>query len=155
MEQKIRYYAGQEIEISYDPRRCIHAAECLRGLPAVFDNDRRPWINPAGALPNAIAEVIGRCPSGALHYQRLDGAPGEEPDDPATITPTLNGPFYVRGLVQLRGPDGAVIEDTRMALCRCGASGNKPFCDNSHRRIGFVAPGDVTAREDLVEAPGA
>lgn len=139
MEQKIRYYAGQEIEISYDAGRCIHAAECLRGLPEVFDTARRPWIQPAGALPNEIAAVIDRCPSGALHYKRLDGGVAEEPDDPAAIVPTRNGPLYVRGLVQLLGADGTVLtEDTRMALCRCGASGNKPFCDNSHRKVGFT-----------------
>lgn len=146
--EKIRYYAGQEIEISYDANRCIHATECLRGLPAVFDSARRPWIQPAGALPNVIAEVIERCPSGALHYRRLDGGPAEEPDDPTTITARRNGPLYVRGAIQLHGTDGTVlIEDTRMALCRCGASGNKPFCDNSHRRVGFKDP-EVTAEAE-------
>jgi uncharacterized Fe-S cluster protein YjdI/CDGSH-type Zn-finger protein len=154
MEQKIRCYAGQEIEISYDVRRCIHAAECLRGLPEVFDNARRPWIEPAGALPNEIAAVIERCPSGALHYKRLDGGLAEAPDDPATIVPTRNGPLYVRGLVQLRGADGAVlIEDTRMTLCRCGASRNKPFCDNSHHKAGFTD--DVGLTEARGGANGA
>ncbi|HLS47662.1 MAG TPA: (4Fe-4S)-binding protein [Gemmatimonadales bacterium] len=134
-----RYYAAQEIEITWDPLRCIHAAECVRGLPEVFDHTRRPWIRPAGALPNEIAAVIERCPSGALHYQRLDGGMPEEPDDPMTITAVRNGPLYVRGLVQLRGVDGSVLTDeSRMALCRCGASANKPFCDNSHRRVGFA-----------------
>jgi uncharacterized Fe-S cluster protein YjdI/CDGSH-type Zn-finger protein len=134
----IRYYAGQEIEITYDTLRCIHAAECVRGLPEVFDHTRRPWVDPAGALPNAVAAVIERCPSGALHYARLDGGVAEEPADPTEIMAVRNGPLFIRGLVQLRGVDGGVlIEDTRMALCRCGASANKPFCDNSHRRIAF------------------
>jgi CDGSH-type Zn-finger protein len=42
--------------------------------------------------------------------------------------------------VRIVDADGRLIrEDTRVALCRCGASGNKPFCDGSHRRIGFQA----------------
>ena len=46
----------------------------------------------------------------------------------------------VRGQVRIVDPNGGLIrEDTRVALCRCGASGNKPFCDGSHRRIGFQA----------------
>ncbi|MBX7252926.1 MAG: CDGSH iron-sulfur domain-containing protein [Candidatus Promineofilum sp.] len=44
----------------------------------------------------------------------------------------------MRGSLRLVGlRDELIREDTRAALCRCGASGNKPFCDGSHRRIGF------------------
>jgi CDGSH-type Zn-finger protein len=71
------------------------------------------------------------------------------------ITPIEDGPLLVSGLTDLRGPDGPLDAPPEYALCRCGASGNKPFCDNSHRRIGFIAPNNVTATEDLVEAPGA
>jgi uncharacterized Fe-S cluster protein YjdI len=39
-----RVYANDQIEVIWEPRFCIHAAECLRGLPAVFDSRRRPWI---------------------------------------------------------------------------------------------------------------
>jgi CDGSH-type Zn-finger protein len=61
-----------------------------------------------------------------------------------TIVPMPAGPLYVRGRVQLRSADGSVIvEDTRLALCRCGKSHNKPFCDNSHRGVGFDDPGAV------------
>jgi CDGSH-type Zn-finger protein len=87
----------------------MHAAECLRGLPAVFGNRRRPWIIVGNGSPGEIGEVIQRCPTGALHFRRLDGGP-QEP---------------------------VVRQDTRVALCRCGASANKPFCDGSHRRVGF------------------
>jgi uncharacterized Fe-S cluster protein YjdI/CDGSH-type Zn-finger protein len=154
MKPKIRYYAGQDIEITWDPRRCIHTAECIHSLPEVFDTERRPWIDPAGALPNEIAAVIDRCPSGALHYARLDGGPVEEPADPTTIVPTRNGPLFVRGRVQVLRADGTLlVEDTRMALCRCGASGNKPFCDNSQRRIGFTD--DAPLAEVCVESDGA
>jgi uncharacterized Fe-S cluster protein YjdI len=39
-----RTYANDRIEVTWEPAFCIHVAECLRGLPAVFDNQRRPWI---------------------------------------------------------------------------------------------------------------
>jgi len=61
-----RVYANDRIEVTWEPAFCIHAAECLRGLPAV---------------------------------------------------------------------------DTRAALCRCGASANKPFCGGSHRKVGFRSTG--------------
>jgi uncharacterized Fe-S cluster protein YjdI len=137
MNDAIRHYADGRIDIGYDMRRCIHAAECVRGLPAVFDAARRPWILPSAASPDAIAAVIAKCPSGALHYTRRDGGAAEMPSEPTAITPIPNGPLYVRGRVQVQSPDGNVIEDTRMALCRCGESHNKPFCDGTHKKIGF------------------
>lgn len=140
MEQKdhLRHYTSEAIDISYDVDRCIHAAECVRGLPAVFDTNRRPWILPTAADADAIAAVVERCPSGALHYTRRDGGAPEVPDAQTTITPVPGGPLYVRGLIQLRVSDGSLlVEDTRAALCRCGQSGNKPFCDNSHIGTGF------------------
>ncbi|HET9905669.1 MAG TPA: CDGSH iron-sulfur domain-containing protein, partial [Anaerolineales bacterium] len=55
-----------------------------------------------------------------------------------TINPRLNGPLYVRGHMRIMGSGGSLIrEDTRVALCRCGHSENKPFCDGSHRKVGF------------------
>lgn len=51
-----------------------------------------------------------------------------------------NGPLYVRGPVRPAGPEGTVLTETRVALCRCGATSNPPLCDNSHRAIGFRAP---------------
>ena len=141
---KIRHYADDDIDISYDVRRCIHAAECIRGLPAVFDSGRRPWIMPSAASVAEIANVIAKCPSGALHFKRRDGGPSEAPELPTTIVPTPGGPLYVRGLVHLRSADGSsAFEDVRMALCRCGQSRNKPFCDNSHFAAGFDDTGAV------------
>ena len=49
-----------------------------------------------------------------------------------------NGPYVVSGSVNLMAPDGRVIEhDEKMALCRCGQSNNKPFCDGTHASIDF------------------
>ena len=144
MSDTVRLYAGKDIDISYDAGRCIHAAECVSGLPAVFDNDRRPWIQPNGASADAIAELIAKCPSGALHFTRHDGGNGEAPAEHTSITVTPGGPLYVRGLVQLQSADGTeILADTRLALCRCGQSHNKPFCDNSHLGIAFDDVGAV------------
>jgi|EndMetStandDraft_3_1072993.scaffolds.fasta_scaffold45273_3 CDGSH-type Zn-finger protein/uncharacterized Fe-S cluster protein YjdI len=143
----VRHYTDERIDVSYDATRCIHAAECVHGLPSVFDTARRPWILPSGAGADAIVAVVARCPTGALHATRLDGGGAAAEEVPAenSIVPQANGPLYVRGQLQLRTPEGGVmLDDVRIALCRCGQSRNKPFCDNSHRDAGFVDPGAIT-----------
>src|SRR5262245_14863088 len=100
MSNTIRHYTDDKIDISYDARRCIHAAECVHGLPVVFDTGRRPWILPNAANSDAIAAVITKCPTGALHYTRRDGG-AETPSEEASIVPMRDGPLYVRGCVQL------------------------------------------------------
>lgn len=133
MPDKMYTYESDDISITYDLNRCIHAAECVKGLPRVFDPDRRPWIDPDEAEAGAIAEVIHRCPTGALHYQRKDGGAEEPMPSKNTITIDPDGPLYVRGDVKITtADDETVLEDTRVALCRCGLSDHKPFCDNSH-----------------------
>ena len=137
-----RIYRSQSIAVHWNPRLCIHSARCVMGLPDVFQPGQRPWVKVEAASAEEIAAVIRRCPTGALHYERLDGGSTEEPDATLTITPQRNGPLYVRGRARIAGPGGETVrEDTRMALCRCGNSANKPFCDGSHRRVGFTAPG--------------
>jgi CDGSH-type Zn-finger protein/uncharacterized Fe-S cluster protein YjdI len=141
-------YTGAAVHVTFDGPRCIHAAECVRGLPAVFDRNRRPWILPDGAAAEELVAVIERCPTGALHYERVDGGPAETPDAANTIRIRADGPYYVRGKLRVVTADGAlVIEDTRLALCRCGHSAHKPFCDNAHLAAGFRDGGQVAPAE--------
>jgi CDGSH-type Zn-finger protein/uncharacterized Fe-S cluster protein YjdI len=135
-----RRYAGEEVVVTYDAKRCIHAAECVRGLRSVFDPDRRPWVDPSAEPPARVAEVVMRCPTGALHFERLDG--GAEEPTPARnmVTVAPDGPLHLRGNLEIETPE-RVVHDTRATLCRCGASANKPFCDGSHRDIGFSHDG--------------
>ncbi len=58
-----------------------------------------------------------------------------------TIRPTKSGPLIIEGPVDLFDTEGNQIELSRprLALCRCGASSNKPFCDGTHSKIGFDA----------------
>ena len=142
MASKVLRYEGEEIVINYDAGRCIHAGECVEGLRAVFDPQRKPWVDPDGARPNRVATVIHRCPSGALTYDRSDGEPNESAPDENTILIEEDGPFYVTGNIEIKSADGTLVSrETRVALCRCGLSSNKPFCDNSHRDADFSDEG--------------
>ena len=62
--------------------------------------------------------------------------------DPALITPYRDGPLLVRGPFRLADQDGREIEIGRetIALCRCGRSRTKPFCDGTHKLAGWRAP---------------
>ncbi len=137
-------YRSDDINVTFDLERCIHAEECIRGLPEVFDFEKRPWIQPDKAAPKNVAEVIMRCPTGALHFERKDGGDPESVPAVNLISIAKDGPLYLRGDIEIKEYDGTIVaEDTRVALCRCGASQNKPFCDNSHRNSGFRDEGTL------------
>ena len=129
-----REYVGDGIAVQWYAARCIHSANCVRALPHVFDPRRRPWVELAGAAADEVQRAVLRCPSGALHFTRLDGGAPESPEVPTTVTPMAFGPLYLRGDVEVRDPAGGTIRhDTRMALCRCAKSRHAPFCDNGCR----------------------
>jgi uncharacterized Fe-S cluster protein YjdI len=132
-----REYNGNGIRVLWYADRCIHAGECIRALPQVFDFRSRPWIRIQRASADAVADAVLRCPTGALHFERSDGG---TPDGitPGNLTIELvpGGPYFVRGEVEVREEDGTLVRrDSRIALCRCGKSRRLPFCDNSHRAI--------------------
>jgi uncharacterized Fe-S cluster protein YjdI/CDGSH-type Zn-finger protein len=134
-------YRGRDIEVSFDLDLCIHVGECLRAIPEVFELNRRPWVLPDATEADRVAEAVRLCPSGALQYRRLDGGEPEAAPAVTTVTPMRNGPLLVRGQIEVRRPDGSTEVLPRATLCRCGLSESKPFCDNSHLRAHFQAPG--------------
>lgn len=138
MKTKVLKYEGKEISVHYDVVRCIHAAECVHGLPEVFDPKRKPWITPDAATSEKVLHVVSACPTGAL---RVSGATSATASENATrIEP--NGPLYTAGDIEVKTPDGeSLLKDTRIALCRCGASENKPLCDGAHVKVGFTDGG--------------
>jgi uncharacterized Fe-S cluster protein YjdI len=134
----LKQYEGDGIEVHWEPKLCIHVSNCVRSLPHAFNPDARPWVNVEAASADDIAAAIETCPTGALSYVRTDGAPQETPASPTEVQPLPNGPLFVRGDVQMIDPEGNVTRRaTRVALCRCGQSSNKPYCDLSHRAAGF------------------
>lgn len=131
-------YRSEGITVSFDVGRCIHSKECIHSLPEVFDVEKRPWIRPDNSDPETVAEVVTRCPTGALQFVRKDGGEEEPVPEENIIAVAKDGPLYIRGDVALKEHDGSkFLEDTRVALCRCGESRNKPFCDNTHKNSGF------------------
>jgi uncharacterized Fe-S cluster protein YjdI/CDGSH-type Zn-finger protein len=149
-----RVYKNDRIEVSWNSERCIHTARCLMAAPEVFDTRRRPWVDINAAPADLIAQACDQCPTGALTYRRLDAdQPAEATETEITVWP--GGPLIVQGLVRVQLPDGRVLaEERRLALCRCGGSQNQPFCDNTHRRIGFRGnPRVILEHRDQAEAP--
>ncbi|MDY0810835.1 (4Fe-4S)-binding protein [Kitasatospora purpeofusca] len=125
-----RAYRGDGITVSFDARLCRHAAECVHGLPAVFDTARRPWIMPDAAEPGVIAEVVRRCPTGALAYRLADGG-AELPERPTAVRRAADGRLLVRGELRVTDASGEVRETPRAMLCGCGRSAEPPYCDRS------------------------
>jgi len=135
----MKEYSNGEIRVFWDPEKCIHAGECIRGLPKVFDRKSTPWINMQGASSDEIKRVIDRCPSGALTYESVGKAADHGDSEPiAGIRVTKNGPLLVEGECILYSHDGQELKQKgTYALCRCGGSKKKPFCDGTHQKIGF------------------
>jgi uncharacterized Fe-S cluster protein YjdI/CDGSH-type Zn-finger protein len=136
--ERVIRYTGEKIIVKFHVDRCTHVAECLMGLPDVFDTHKRPWIRPDEARADEVAEVVMRCPTGALHFQRKDGGPEEAPARTNALVIEENGPIYAKGDVEVRSSEGEVIlRDTRLAFCRCGASKHMPLCDNRHSLVDY------------------
>ncbi len=136
-------YKNDDIIVTWDSEVCIHSAECINNLNTVFDVKSKPWINVDSENPDKIAAAIKKCPSGALAYQlkRSSKTQTQEqiPGSSLKISLSNNGPYLVKGDVLLVDADGNRIETrTTFALCRCGASKNKPFCDGSHKKVEFT-----------------
>jgi uncharacterized Fe-S cluster protein YjdI len=134
-----KLYRGTAVDVSFDGARCRHAAECLRGLPAVFDVGRRPWILPDDADPDHVVDVVARCPTGALRTHPKSSK-AEQPVTPTEVDALPAGPVLLRGDLHVTGPD-VDEHETRAALCSCGSTGNVPYCDGSGTCADWPHPG--------------
>jgi CDGSH-type Zn-finger protein len=132
-------WEGDGVVLYDDLSLCTHAGFCTNLRTTVWT------LAEEAGDPDAAEEftaMVHRCPSGRLAF-----APEDDPD--ALVEPDLepsigvepDASYWVRGGIPVISEDGAAYEvRNRQTLCRCGRSGNKPFCDGSHRAVGFVEP---------------
>jgi hypothetical protein len=90
------------------------------------------------AARERLQEMVELCPSGRLSHAPSDDAQAVEPAYEPSVAVIRDGPLWIRGGVPVESSDGTTYEvRNRMTLCRCGHSSNKPFCDGTHKDIGF------------------
>ena len=137
-------YSNGEVTVVWKPNVCIHSTLCWKGLISVFNPKEKPWIKMDGATTERIIEQVRKCPSGALSYYLNNQEPAAENKVVAEsanimkVEVTPNGPYIIKTQCLIVHSDGR--EETKtgsVALCRCGQSANKPYCDGNHRRTGF------------------
>jgi CDGSH-type Zn-finger protein len=139
-QEQARNFDGPALTLSDAQNLCAFARFC--------DPGGKIWSlvrasNDPKARDLAIREAM-YCPSGRLVLHDKKAHKEIEPDLPPSIgeveDPALGcrGPLWVRGGISIESQDGETYEKrNRVTLCRCGASGNKPFCDGSHASIEF------------------
>lgn len=149
-------FPGEKVDVVWDGRLCIHIGECGQAKGDLFVGGRKPWCQPDLVSPGEVKGVVERCPSGALYYEVKDGGETEKADAENTLIVVYNGPYYVRGDLEIEGAaDDMPGVKYRAALCRCGLSKNKPYCDNTHEAGKFQDYGAVGEQgEELVESGG-
>ena len=67
--KRLQVYETPGITVTFDPNVCIHSGMCVRGLPMVFDVNRKHWVRPDLAPADQVAAQVARCPSGALQFR--------------------------------------------------------------------------------------
>lgn len=148
MDKNDREYTNGEITVYWRPKKCIHATTCYTQLNEVFNPRKRPWVDMSGAPSERIIEIVNKCPTDALTFQwNKDIGTGQEvtkkdlvidPVKPVEIQIMKDGPVVVTGKIKLTDNTGKEYKTYSItSFCRCGASNNMPFCDGSHRKIGF------------------
>lgn len=148
-------YPGKTAKVTWAGDICIHIGECGRASGDLFIGGRQPWCQPDLASDDEVEEVVERCPTGALSAEFADGSHVETAPPANTIAVSYNGPLFVRGTLEIDGAPADVPGlKFRAALCRCGASKNKPFCDDSHEEAGFRDYGAVGETGKTLDALG-
>ncbi len=142
MYSKGRKYKNKDITVFWRPSECIHATYCYRELLKVFNPSKRPWINMNGAPTEDIIRIVEKCPTEALTYkwnkdiEKEQNVTGDHQDteQKTEVKVLKDGPLIIKGNFKIIGPDGKEMKQMKVAsICTCGRSGNKPFCDGTHK----------------------
>ena len=141
MEKEIvKEYTNGELTIEWKPKLCIHAAECVKALPEVYNPKEKPWLKIENATSEELKNQIKKCPSGALNYY-VNGEKDLKLKSTSPYTKvevSENGPLLLFGKLIVLDKEGNKTEkENTTAFCRCGESKNKPYCDGAHLKSGF------------------
>jgi CDGSH-type Zn-finger protein len=134
-DERAERHEGPGISVQVDQELCLHSRFCKYEMTNYYE-----MISDAASTNtlSQLAGMIDRCPSGALRLE-IDGAQVETLL-PQQVSPIADGPLLVTGGIEIERSDGEPMETrSRVSLCRCGASANKPLCDGSHIALGFKA----------------
>jgi CDGSH-type Zn-finger protein/uncharacterized Fe-S cluster protein YjdI len=150
----IEIVAGKEATIHFNAQKCIHSRSCVLSHPDVFvPNVVGAWIHPDAQPVDELVRIGQNCPSGAITVLRHGSGTGATADSNGlpivnTVRVRENGSLAVEAELLIGGRPQS---NPRAALCRCGQSQNKPFCDGSHGAAAFVATGEpATAAFDTM-----
>ena len=154
-EKKVFKFEGESLDVEWDGRLCIHIAECGQAKGDLFVGGRQPWCKPDLVADEEVAEVVERCPTGAISYQAKSGGIKEQHASENSVLVSYNGPYFIRGKLDIQGSaDDMPGVAFRAALCRCGESKNKPFCDNNHENIQFKDFGAIGEKGEALDNQG-
>jgi uncharacterized Fe-S cluster protein YjdI len=143
----VKEFSNGEVTVYWQSDLCIHSANCLIRLPEVFNSKKKPWINIHAANSKDIMKAVDTCPSRALTYLKSTKFVTSKPRATvkmkskfARVHVLKNGPILITGnfIVRDSQKKKIQIENEVAALCRCGNSKKKPFCDGTHQKIGFT-----------------
>lgn len=138
MEEITKEYSKDDLTVVWQPKKCIHSANCWRGLPKAFNPKEKPWITLDNVSSEEIMAQVMKCPSGALSIKGDNVNTHSSAYQKNTeIVVLKNGPLMVKGSLSLKHKDGKEETPKEVYLCRCGQSENKPFCDGTHKKCGF------------------
>lgn len=157
-----RKYRNDDITVYWKPDACIHASFCYRELIEVFDPGRRPWVDMNAASTKRIIEVVNMCPTEALTWKWNDDEKNNNitsdqtnhvlfrrpdllkdeirKDEPKAVSVKImaDGPVVIKGDFTLMYDNKTKdMNEGIISICRCGSSNHMPFCDGTHRKIGF------------------
>jgi CDGSH-type Zn-finger protein/uncharacterized Fe-S cluster protein YjdI len=139
MADEVQEYRGKNIVVHFDAAKCIHSRNCVLGRPEVFQaNVPGAWIKPDAVSADEVVATALACPSGAITFERLDGAAQETAPPVNVVRVRENGPLAIHAQLRI----GDSVSHYRATLCRCGASQNKPYCDGRHVAAGFNSTGE-------------
>ena len=134
-------YTKENLTVVWQPDLCIHSKECFKGLPNVFNPANRPWINMDAESVDQIKMQVDKCPSGALSYviDHEEATPDDTIKNIPLVDISENGPILIKGPLSIKYKGNQELRESKIiALCRCGGSSKKPFCDGTHKQQGFI-----------------